>query len=202
MNLYIILQLFGLTLNIGILIYIFDRLLATKVGQAFSLVMVSVTIWIFGEVLMDSSTNSAIALEWTRFSDIGASFIGPALIWFVLVLTNREQVLKKWEQVSIILISFVFSVISLKTDLIFQDIVKTYWGYQTVNGIYYLPFSLFVSGCAVIAITLTFSNFTRLSWLQKKQMQLFFLAFVIPIIGGIFSEIIAPLVGLNIPPLP
>lgn len=201
MNIYIIFQLIGLTLNIGILIYIFGRLLETKVGKAFFLIVLSITIWILGEVLMDSSTNSVIALEWTKFSNIGVAFIGPSLIWFVLVLTNHEQILKIWVKISIILISFIFSFVSLKTDLIFSGITKTYWGYETINGATYFIFSLYVSVCAIIAITLTFFNISRLSWLQKKQMQLFSFAFIIPIVGGIFSEIIAPIIGLNIPPM-
>lgn len=159
------------------------------------------TLWIFGEILMYSSPNPEVALEWTKFSNMGAAFTGPALIWFVTILSNNQQKFKKWKLITLVGLSTFFSYFSLRSNLVFSDITRSYWGYKTINGILYLPFSIYVAGCATTTVIMAIINLPLLNPLQKKQMKLFSLAFALPVIGGIISEIIAPLINLNIPPL-
>lgn len=201
MNIFLFLKISGLIVNAAILVFIFAKLLNTKVGKAYFLITLNMTIWIFGNTLMDSSLSRQTALEWAKFTNIGAAFIAPSLIWFSLTLTNNDNIFRKVIIGVLVVISFIFSILSFSTDLVFTGIRETFWGYRSFPGVLFIPFTLYISICAIAAMILAIIIQIKSPDIQKKQIRLFIFAFAVPIIGGIFTEIFVPIFGLDIPPM-
>jgi PAS domain S-box-containing protein len=172
-----------------------------EIGRLFFLITLAMTTWLLGDTLMNSSQTSEAALQWTKLSSSGAALIGPPLVWFVITSGYPRLLTKKYILIILCSISAVFGYITLASNLVAAGALKTYWGYYMLPGFLYTPLSLYVSLSALTAVGLALYARNHLQRQQKNQMTVFILAFGFPLIGGLISEVIFPLLNQVVPPL-
>lgn len=201
MNLFLAFQVFGLIVNFSLLIYVYSKLMKLDLGRLFFPILVALTVWLFGSVIMNSSDNTYIATQWDRLVGVGAIFAGPALFWFVIGALYPRIYLKKYIIYILLLLSFVFLILLLKTDAIVGGTIKENWGYYVIRGPLYSVYSLYISGITLISLLMSSWKLKKLKNLQRKQVTLFTIAIFIPFVGGSITEVVLPLMNIGAPPV-
>jgi hypothetical protein len=151
-NLYLTLQTISLVINSSLLVYIYNKLLKLEQGRVFFLIMLCMTIWLVGDVMTSSAVNADQALAWDRLSFVGASIVGPGLVWFVIEAAYPRLIFRKTILYLLTVVAVFILVISIKTDLVCLSTVRTNWGYYAYPGVLYTPVSSYISGLGLISI--------------------------------------------------
>ncbi len=175
------------------------------IGERFSLAAnalaflgIVISSWLVSNFFTYSSKVEAVSIWWAKMSNIGISFIPSGIYYFAVVVLridkkHRATVWTGW------VLSTLFSIAALKTNLIVKGVVHYTWGYQGAMA----PTNL-----ALIAYILTYYGLgLRHFWVGQKQaapdsaqhhrIKAYLLAFGIGSLG-----LVDYLAGLGIPVFP
>jgi len=185
-----------IALAIGILVLIREK--ASRESLFFSLITLAIFLWLFPNSFMYASPNAETALNWSRLSFIGVSFIPSAFFQFTVFAlrtsrNNRRLARFGW------IISFFFAILALTFDEFYSGMELHPWGYFPHYGwlgIHFLIFFFFM----------LFSSFWQyrqkrhqsISYLVKLRTRLFSRAFLVASLAVIDF---LPASGANTPPL-
>lgn len=201
MNLFKVFQFISLGINLILCIYIISKHLNNKIGYAYLYIAISITIWALGDTLEMTASNPDTAYLWSRIGSIGAIFVGVSFIRFVLTIISPEKIKSFLIQSILIIPALILSFISIFTPLFTTGVTKMPWGYIDNNTSNFIFLALFVSGLTASAIIIALSSLHKQNDLQRKQMWLFIIAYLFPLIIGVVVQIILPLFHLLIPSL-
>jgi PAS domain S-box-containing protein len=120
----------------------------SHVSVVFFTLTSSMSLWLFAFSWMYSAVDMTLAMWWARVAYVGIAFIPAAVYHFsALMLQNLEKVKKKilaaW------ILSVLFMVLILTTDIQFGSLYHYRWGYYPKSAITSLPFL-----CYFIAVML------------------------------------------------
>lgn len=201
MNLFTVFQFIFLGINLILCIYIISKHLNNKIGYAYLYIATSITIWALGDTLEMTAINPDTSYLWSRIGAIGAIFVGVFFIRFVLTIISPEKIKSFLIQSILIIPALILSFISFFTPLFTTGVIKMPWGYIDNNTSNFIFLALFVSGLIALAIIIALSSLHKQNDLQRKQMWLFIIAYLFPLIVGVVTQIILPLFHLLIPSL-
>ena len=133
----------GSILLLGLLVLARERV--SPVSNAFLLVTLTVTIWLFCTSWVYAAHNEAVALWWAKAAYLGVPFIAPATYQFTVIFLGiyrhyRNVVRLAW------LGSILFALAALGTDALVHHVMLYPWGYYGSYGWLGLPFIAFFSG--------------------------------------------------------
>jgi PAS domain S-box-containing protein len=122
----------------------------TKISLAFSLVTLTMGVWLFCFSWMYSAPNERIAMWWAKSAYIGVGFI-PAAVYHYGRLLRGDTKFSKGTAVVIVL-GALFVIAIIKTDMLFGSLYHYQWGYYPKYGIGSLPFLLYFFGVMFYAV--------------------------------------------------
>ncbi len=154
--------------------------------------------WLVSNFFTYSSNVEAVSIWWAKMSNIGISFIPSGIYHFAVVVLriekkHRATIWTGW------ILSAIFSIIALKTDLIVKGVVHYVWGFQGAMA---------PTNMALIAYMLVFYGLgLRHFWVGQRQsvpgsaqhhrIKAYLLAFGVGAVG-----LVDYLPGLGVPVFP
>ncbi len=167
-------------------------------ADALAFLGIVITIWLVSNFFTYSSNQEAVSIWWAKTSNIGISFIPAGIYHFAVVALrvdkkHRTTIWTGW------ILSTLFSIIAINTDLIVKGVIHYTWGYQGAMA---------PQNTLLIIYMLTFYGLgLRHFWLGQKQaapnsvqyhrIKAYFIAFGIGSLG-----LVDYLPGLGVPIFP
>ncbi len=167
-------------------------------ANALAILGVVIASWLVSNFFTYSSNQAAVSIWWAKMSNIGISFIPAGIYHFAVVVLridkkHRATIWTGW------LLSTLFTIIAIKTDLIVRGVVHYAWGYQGAMA----PQNLLL----IVYMLTFFALGLRHFWIGQKQaspnsaqhhrIKAYFLAFGIGSLG-----LVDYLPGLGVPVFP
>jgi PAS domain S-box-containing protein len=165
------------------------------INRVYALVIFCLLIWIFGFICKDYSDNKAIAMLWINISSIGWIGFASPILWFFLIFTKKEQILKNR--------FFYFAIFLVPLILIYKqwtgnmviDLIWTHEGWATIwaNSIWTYSFYIYYFSFILIGIFLCFDfkQKTKIFY-EKKQANIILYTSLISVFLGTIGDVIFP----------
>ncbi|MFC2154823.1 DUF835 domain-containing protein, partial [Candidatus Altiarchaeota archaeon] len=188
----------ALMLNVlyGILIY--NQGPKSRVNRFYTLIIIFVFLWLFGEINMRGSNVGSEAEFWAKFSFIGLSVLPSIILEFTTFYPRNRRLFDRIKNFRVILyvpsFSFLFLAFSgrvLIRGLILEDNVYTV-SYGSLFSFYTLYFTLFLLASL---INLTSSLRESKSQREKRQIGLFSLGLVLFLFVGTVVDMVPSIYG-------
>ena len=101
-----------------------------------------VSIWFFAFAWMYSARIPEAALWWAKAAYLGVPFIPSAIFSFTVTVLNTYRRDKRILWVGWI-VSLVFSILAIRTNLLISEVYHYWWGYYSLYGVLGVPFAVF-----------------------------------------------------------
>jgi len=203
MNYYSLLPLIGFVASLSLGFYILNIDPKRPENRLFFMIAASLAFWSFINFLMFSAPSVKSALFWAHFGIWGPAFTAVFVLHFFISFTQMVFQASVQRLVMGILYggAFVFSVFNQLTNKVNGDPQLFYWGYYTKGagtGFSYTFFQICNTGCVVIALILAIVFYFRTNKEKaKKQSLLLITAVAIPLLGGILTEVLPAMPGVD-----
>ena len=204
MNVYAVMSLVALGVNLSVGIYVLTRSPRTALNQLFFAVMISLAVWSAGEFVMRVSLSSHQATWGGRVAAVGWCLVGGFFVLFALAFTENMKALRdRRVQIACLLPGVAFLVLVWSSNLIFRGFTKSYWGYEEIAGTLRIPSKLFVVVLFVIGGVMLL-RFWRTAQSRYKRVGAAYvlIALAIPLAAGIITDMILPAFGYRTVELP
>ncbi len=202
MNVYTILPLIAFFSNLALAFYILYRNPRGELNRLYSTVMFSFAAWSIGEFLSFASGTPEMAVRIDMVKWTGAIIMSVTLLHFFLVFTKSRVASKKRNFVLIYLPYALFQhIVLFMPQLVTESAEAAYWGYNFVRGDLYPALISFVLIYAVTSILLCYRFYRKSQGRERAQAKLLIIAVCIPLISGIATEVIGPLIDFPVLPL-
>ncbi|HEX3048958.1 MAG TPA: ATP-binding protein, partial [Bacillota bacterium] len=187
----------------GLVFYVLAKNPTARLNRNCALILVSFVIWNFANSFVQYPLSKNSALRWVSIASFGwCNFAGFSL-WFALVFTKQEKILKQWYFYSIIFLFPVIFIYKQWTGYLINDLSIHPFGWLSIwaPSIWSWLFYLYYFSCMAIAFFLvnTFGKNTKLTY-EKKQAKVILFTGLTPLILGTFTDII--LTKIKVIPLP
>ena len=193
------LPLFGLFTNLFLCFYVLYINPKSKINQLFGFLTFSLALWSFGTFYMFNASSISEAFFWNKISTIGTVLTAIFIMHFSLSYCNKNIVKNKIFLIALYSLGFVFVLIEVTTKLFTENMISSYWGYSENPGVLFPILSLFVIIPVIFSFLLYYQLFRETSSEKIKKQSLFLIiAFLIPLIGGVATQVIAPYINVNI----
>ncbi len=202
MNYYSLLPLSAFLANMILGFYILYRSPKEKLNKLYSLFAFSLAIWALGTFLSSTSSTSEAAMSWNKLTVVGSLVMPAVLLHFFLVFTKKEDALRKIFYFPLYLPALFFITADFATNLIYESAELVYWGYSYVAGTLYTLVAVYILGYFIIGILFCYRFYSKTSVVKEKtQAKLLIIAILIPLVGGVITEVIPKIVGFEVLPL-
>ncbi len=202
MILYFIFPLIAFVANIINFSYNFSRGYADKTNRLFSYFILSLALWSLGDVIIFSANSPSEALLYKGLPITGACLTSVFLLHFFLSFTKNKMISNRFFLFLLYIPPIFFIFAGFFTNWITSSTELSWWGNYLIRGIVFIPYSLFLVIYIVIGLLLCINYFRSLDSLEKKiQIKFLILAILIPLIGGILTQIIPIIFKFKIIPL-
>lgn len=179
----------------------------SRLNQIFSVMCIIMGIWAFGYTFMIPAATAETAMFWRKISAIGWCIIYSLILHFSLVLTGREDILKRWWTYPVIYSPGIFFAYYYISDrgMSIQNFVETDLGwtylYSINMGILDWAFHLYYTIYVLAAIILIWqwsgvAKFMR----EKKQAYIIVSTFAVVFLFGVITDNILPILGKAVVP--
>src|SRR4030042_2735891 len=205
LNPYVLLSLFALLVNLGIVVAIVTRGYKNQANAYFIFLMLTISLWSFAETLSRAGTTPEVASFWNMFGAPGWIFISVLFFSFVLASVGKEEVLDGWLfKVLTLGPAFFFLALTWLTNLInYQDasLFKLEpWGWVSPSGALFPAFIIWLEFYFIAGfVLLTSYAFRTKDALRRKQMSLVVIGSLVPIVGGSLTDGFLPMFGISVP---
>ncbi len=167
-----------------------------SVNQVFFALIVSIILWSFGLALATIATNVSTCEFWRRFSAIGWGTAYAILLHFILIITGRSAILKKWWSYIILytpalITIFMFAIPNNINSSPYQ-LYQTDFGWVNVaeNNIWDIIFYVYYISYTLIGLIIVFRWGKRSADPQiKKQSLAIFASIIVALILGSLTDV-------------
>jgi len=202
MNYYVLLPLVAFVANILLGCYILYQNSKSLLNRLYSLFTFTLAIWALGDIIAFSGYFIGTSYEWFDVGVFGIFLMPVFLLHFCLVFSKRKITSNKIAILILYLPGLIFLLISLTTDLTSGRLKPVYWGYTFTPGILYTSLVLYLIAFDILCLFFIYHLYRETESIkEKKQTTIISIAIIIPLIGGIITEAVPPIVGYEIVPL-
>lgn len=202
MNAYAFLPLAAFFANSILACYVLYKNPTDRLNKLYSLFAVALATWAIGDFLTFTSTTSETGLYWNHLTLIGACLTVAFLLHFFLIFTKSKWIVKKLYLITLYLPALVIIFLSFTTNLISESAEMTWWGYNIVRGILYIPYTVYLTGYIIIGFLICYKFYSKITLEKEKtQVKLIIAGVSVPLIGGIITQIIPVILGFKMIPL-
>lgn len=191
MNAYSIIPIVALLFNGAVWSYIFINRKERPINKSFLIYSTNLTLWIIIELILRQPLTAEYVMPLIKIDSIMS--LSPTF-WFLNF--TYTFIGRKKDFVYYVSSTSVFTTIfiSITTNLIFADYVKTDWGYDGIKGVLYFPAII-----AAILLPAVYSVYliivkinTTPDYIYKKSLSLIFTGSLTSLILGLISNVIIP----------
>jgi PAS domain S-box-containing protein len=203
MNGYALLPLLGMISNVILGIYILTKDHQRQINRLCALLIFTMAFWAFGEILIFTSPAINRALFWDKVNTFCGAMFGVLVLHFILIFTNNKFIIRKYQLLYLYTPALLVGALALGTGLISSNMVeRTPWGYRIVDGVLFIPYSLFTVGYVIASLIICYRYYRRdIPWRIKMQAQLIIIGIMIPLIGAVVTQTVLPALGIIIFPV-
>jgi len=196
MSIFILLSLFSVItmLFLGNWVYFLNP--KKMLNKVFFLCCLSVSFWAFAEFMFRQAETTDSAYLWMKIS-ITWPFTLAFFLHFVLVFTEKIKFLaNKLSYILIYCPAVIFSVIDISTNSINAGVAKDFWGYtfvpQTDSWIFWIAqIWIYITGFSALVLCIKY-GFRSTERRKKSQAKYMSIAFSLPLLSGLISELVVP----------
>ncbi|MCD6477409.1 MAG: HAMP domain-containing protein [Candidatus Aenigmarchaeota archaeon] len=201
MNLYDILPLIAFFSNLIVGYFVFYRDTRNKINISYAFLAFSVAIWSLGDFLVHASKTSQTAIFWDKLSTAGALIFPFFLLLFFLFFTKTKSISRK-KIYLLFLPTLIFELIAIFTNGITGGVRYTFFGFVPKGGIFYIPFILYIITYILTSLIISYKFYIRSRSVKKRiQSKLLIISILIPLVGGILTEVIPTILKITVFPL-
>ena len=202
MNIYSFLPLIALFANLFLGFYILYIHPKNRLNQLYSLLTFSLAVWSIANFYMFNALSVSEAFFWNGWGTIGAIFTAIFLFHFSIINCNFKILINKFFFIFLLIIGFLLIFLEFTTNLITEEMNISYWGYSEIPGPLYTFLYAFIVSLVLISLIIHFLILKKSSSSKiKKQSKFVIIAFSIPLLGGVISQVITPYLNIEILPL-
>jgi len=199
MNYYAILPFIGVLANLALFFLVLYKDIRSLKNRLYALATLSLSVWSVGNLIMFSTNNAVFALQAQKLASVGA--VLTSIFFFHFFVVYVQNTIAKYLPI-FYTVSLTLLYVVLGTDYITKGVQKAFWGFMALRGDYYPVFSLVIAFYIFVGLLVVAMNYKKSdNSLIKKQSRLLLVAVSIPLVGGIFSEIIPEILGIVFIPL-
>ena len=181
-------------------IYIFVKNPKSRFNRAllaFSVLVAYLSLADFGLYISESYGMAAL---WVRMGFLWP-FVVPVILHMVMIFTGR---IRRWYTLAAIYVpAFIFSVLELTTSLITAGPLLTPWGwtFAASRSAAYDLSTIWGFAVGLIALALVVIHLRSSSSEGRAEGIYLFTGLILPIITGFLTDLVLPLMGLEVPSL-
>lgn len=184
--------------------YVFLREKKASLTRVFFLLSLVLAIWSLAYSFVYIETNEKALWFWYKLSAIGWATFSSPFLHFFLILTGKENILKKQYLYTVLYLPpVVFMAKLLSGILVTTDFYYGPFGnveVQASNSIWANLFMLnWVSFCSIGLLLVWVWGRNATTKREKKQSQIIFYSAFIPLAGGMLTNRVLPLFGIKFP---
>ncbi|MHA2052155.1 MAG: histidine kinase N-terminal 7TM domain-containing protein [Candidatus Hodarchaeales archaeon] len=184
-------------------VYVFARNPRNTLNQSFLFLTIGALYWISSFLAFTQSHNFEYAFFWRRIFSFWP-FIIPLQFQFIMVFTEKKELLKRIPILLSLLIPTIIVIFFELNNLIFENLELEYWGWVEVNSLNF-PFvisSLWGVIMGILSLLLILNYYRTIGHpLKKQQAKFVFLGLLIPNMLGILSQIVFSSFSIRFPDL-
>jgi PAS domain S-box-containing protein len=168
----------------------------------FTFSAITMTIWGIGEGMGRAAVDPQLALFWFRYVvAIGSSFYGAFLVHFWLVLSGRKS---KASVMAMAASFYVASTVLLvfriwHPEWFIRGVAREYWGYSAEGTRWYIGYMGYIFTCSATVVIVAFRDARRAIESLKRQYQNIGIAILATIVVAFVTQILRPVIHLEIP---
>ena len=202
MNLYSLLPLSASLISASLGIFALRANRRSRLNQIFSLFMFSAGLWSLSSFFIYNSPSPEAAFLWDKTETFGSLLAASFMLHFCLLFTKSALLKRRLFVVLMYVPTFFFTYINVTTRMITFSQEPSYWGYSMMPGDVYYILAGWIALYA-IAAALSCFIFSRRTNSEKERRQALLLTagIAVMIVGGVISEIVMPLLGIEMMPL-
>lgn len=198
---YALVSFFAFVINFFLLLFVFFRNPRQRTNALFSLWVLSIVGWLINEFLMRSSDDPEQAALFARLIYVSVSFLpGLYLVFAVSLPQTRIRFLQRRPSASycFLIPGVVFLYFNLATDSLVKGVDHFLGTYHVAYGPVYRVFVLYFIGFLALGAAVFYLSYRRSrSRITREQLRYNMVASVIPIIGGSFTDVVLPALGVQ-----
>ncbi len=186
-------------INLGIFIYVFFFLPQNETNNVFSIFVLLIGFWQFGDGLVRMSVSQESALLCYKMSGAFTLFTIPFGTLFILSITKGlENISNRFVFIALFLPPVILLLVII-AGLDAYNIIESenwYWIVNPIPNFYTSMIYLWISLGSLFMLALLWYNYLKINAGRRKQIQILLVAvgFTIPVAGGLIAEVLFPLI--------
>jgi len=202
LNLYTILPLFAFIANLTLGLYGFYLNPKKMQNVLFLIFTFLLAIWSLGHFMTFLSNSTAEAIANDLIANIGSILSSYFVLFFIFSYTNHRYAREKIIWLLFFLFPLSLTIVALTTDLMTVSAEASWWGYRIIDG----PLNIIVGIynllyiCIGLIILYRYCKENRNTSLATNA-RLLGISILFPLIAGTITQILFPLLDINIIPL-
>jgi len=164
-----------------------------KGNQWFFIVTLFFLLWVNFSYLGSNISQDYKAIFWYRLNWAAVALSGLASYFLSIFFLKEEKRYFILDKI-IILVSFLFVIISIFTNYIIKDVVTGPAGRDIVFGELNFLFNIFLFSIGIFNIRLFLKKYFKLHYVEKLKIQYFLIGILIFVFANIIFNIISPLI--------
>ncbi len=202
MNLYPLLPFSASLISFSLGVFALRANHRSRLNRAFSLFMFSAGFWSLSSFLIYSSPTPEAAFLWDKTETFASLLAATFMLHFCLIFTKSRLLKSRLFVILTYVPAFFFTYINVTTRTITFSLVPSYWGYSMIPGDMYYVLGGWIALYAVACAVSCFIFFLRAdSRKVRRQALLLTSGITVMIVGGVISEIVMPLLQIEVMPL-
>ena len=185
--------LFTLAVNFALAIFIYYRNTQSLINKAFSLLLLSISVWTLNFLVQLTASNYGTLLFFRRLAPASASFMVSFLLYFSFIFPDREKPLSINEKIFIFAPSCLFSLFALFTPFLINEIVT---GNPVFGSLYYF-YAFFLMAFFIWSIVRLVLKYHASKDQEKLQILYVLFGIASASVCGLFTSLILPLFGVH-----
>jgi PAS domain S-box-containing protein len=204
MNPFPFLHFFNTIVYVYLAAYISIKNPKALVNRICVIIFLCIGTWSFSMVFIHNPhTSRKAAMLFSNIGALGWATFSSLFVWFTLAFTGKTKILKKiWFYIIVFGVPLFF-IYKQWTNFLFVDFIKEYFGWKPLYSKSIWPHLLYLYYLTFMAvgfyISIDFMKKTR-NPVLKKQAKIIFVAVLIALIFGTFTDTIFPLLNIQFIP--
>jgi PAS domain S-box-containing protein len=200
MPLHTPLSLFCSVVSASLGTFVLARDARSAPNQTLSVLFFSISWWAFSEFMWNNAATAGEAMRWLKIGEPGYIFLGSFYLQFTLAFTGRAARLRT-PAVLIGLFGAPLLVVLLSASGVplFNSVSQTFWGWAYHPAPLYLLYLAHILACFSLGIWLTY-RFTHeaTTRAERAQARLTLVSMLLPIVIGVFTDGILPVLEVQL----
>jgi len=204
MNFFPFLHFFNFVAFVYMAVYILMKNTKALVNRICVGLFLCFAFWSFSLTFIHNpDTTKAAVFTFDKIGALGWASFSSFFLWFVLAFTGKKNILKKkWLYVLLLGIPVLFMFINWN-HLLFPDFIKKYYGWKSQHShstwiyLFYVSYLTFMGAGLFLIIN---SRRKTQNSIYKKQTLVIFTTTMTALVLGSFTDVVFPVLGLDMIP--